>query len=86
MVYYSISQKVNKPKILNLKREVGINIKSKETSIAIRSKYSYHSPPLQHCILHVSAQVWQLGFYIHACTNETHSLAPLQDLIPTLAS
>ena len=23
--------------------------------------------------------------YIHACTNETHSIANLQDLIPTLA-
>ena len=29
---------------------------------------------------------FQLGNYIHACTNETHSLANLQDLIPTLAS
>ena len=43
---------------------------------------------MQHCILHVSAQVLelQLGSYIHTCTSETHSLAPLQDLIPTLAS
>ena len=29
---------------------------------------------------------FQLGRYIHACTNETHSLANLQDLIPTLAA
>ena len=29
---------------------------------------------------------FQLGSYIHACTNETHSLANLQDLIPTLAA
>ena len=28
----------------------------------------------------------QLGSYIHTCTNETYSLAPLQDLIPTLAN
>ena len=28
---------------------------------------------------------FQLGSYIHACTNETHSLTNLQDLIPTLA-
>ena len=28
---------------------------------------------------------FQLVSYIHACTNETHSLANLQDLIPTLA-
>ena len=44
---------------------------------------------MQHCLLHVSAQVaieLQLGGYIHTCTNEIHSLAPIQDLIPTLAS
>ena len=29
---------------------------------------------------------FQLGSYIHACTNETHVLANLQDVIPTLAS
>ena len=28
---------------------------------------------------------FQLGNYIHECTNETHFLAKLQDLIPTLA-
>ena len=28
---------------------------------------------------------FQLGSYIHACTDETHSLANIQDLIPTLA-
>ena len=28
---------------------------------------------------------FQLGNYIHACRNETNSLANLQDLIPTLA-
>ena len=27
----------------------------------------------------------QLGSYIHPCTNYTHSLVYLQDLIPTLA-
>ena len=27
---------------------------------------------------------FQLGSYIHACTNETHSLVNLQDLIPIL--
>ena len=29
---------------------------------------------------------FQLGSYIYACTNETHSLANLKDLIPTLAA
>ena len=28
---------------------------------------------------------FQLCSYIHTCTNETHLLANLQDLIPTLA-
>ena len=28
---------------------------------------------------------FQLGSYIHACTNETRVLANLQDVIPTLA-
>ena len=27
-----------------------------------------------------------LASYIHACTNETHSIANEQDLIPTLAA
>ena len=29
---------------------------------------------------------FQLGSYIHACINKTHSLANLQDLISTLAN
>ena len=28
---------------------------------------------------------FQVGSYIHACTNEAHSLTNLEDLIPTLA-
>ena len=28
---------------------------------------------------------FQLGRHIHACINEKHALANLQDLIPTLA-
>ena len=28
----------------------------------------------------------QLGSYVHTYTNETHSPAPLQDLIPTLVA
>ena len=35
-------------------------------------------------LLFMQAQ-FQLGSYIHACTNETHSLANLQDLIPSMA-
>ena len=48
--------------------------------------YTYVHGITINCILHVFGQEWQLGCYIHTCTNETHSLAPLQDLIPTLAS
>ena len=53
-----------------------------------RAVVNYHSPTTgsQHWLLHVFAQV-QLQLHshihIHSCTNETHSLAPLQDLIPT---
>ena len=32
----------------------------------------------------VHANTFYLGNYIHASTNEAHSLANLQDLIPTL--
>ena len=42
---------------LNLKRELGIDRHTK----VIASKYNYHSPPMQHCILQVFAQV-----YVHA--------------------
>ena len=35
------------------------------------------------CLDHTTQ--FQLGSYIHACTNETQSLANLQDIIPTLA-
>ena len=57
---------------LKFKKGVGITIKSKETS----SKLAIH--------LIMQTQL-QLGKYIHVCINETHSLANLQDLIPTLA-
>ena len=33
----------------------------------------------------MQTQLFQLGSYIHGITNEAHSLANLQDLIPTLA-
>ena len=52
------------------------------------NKYSYHSPPmwLALCSVGVCSSIQlQLGCYIHTCKNKTHSLAPLQDLIPTLA-
>ena len=34
--------------------------------------------------LFMQAQL-QMGSYVHACTNETHSLANIQELISTLA-
>ena len=43
-----------------------------------------HSPP---SILHVFTQVYNCSWVsVHTCTNETHSLALLQDLIPTWAA
>ena len=33
--------------------------------------------------LFIQAQFQLVASYIHACTNETHSIANLQDLIPT---
>ena len=59
-------------KNLKFKKGVGIAIKSKETS----SKLVIY--------LIIQTQL-QLGRYIHACINETHCLANLQDLISTLA-
>ena len=39
-----------------------------------------------HSTSHTGYYFSWLASYIHACTNETHSIANLQDLIPTLAS
>ena len=42
---------------------------------------------MQHGILHICLLNQLVNYiYIRACTNETHSLAPLQDLIPILAA
>ena len=46
--------------------------------------YIYISPP---SMLHVFTQVYNCSWVdVHTCTNETHSLALLQYLIPTLAA
>ena len=61
-------------KNLNLKRGIRTVIK----------RVVNHSPP---SILHVFTQVYNCSWVgVHTCTNETHSLALLQDLIPTLAA
>ena len=36
--------------------------------------------------VHANNSNWLASSYIHTCTNETHSVANLQDLIPTLAA
>ena len=87
--------KINKK--LNFKRGVGITIKSKETSGKLAIYNSYENPdyPLYkpHWLLFVAFcacsckhnSSW-LANYTHACTNETHTIANLQDFIPTLAA
>ena len=37
-------------------------------------------------LVSIDDKQFQLGSYIHTCTNETHSLTNLQDLIPILAA
>ena len=50
----------------------------------VRKQVVNHSPP---SILHVFTQVYNCSWVgVHTCTSETHSLALLQDLIPTLAA
>ena len=36
-------------------------------------------------LMQTQFQLGTIASYIHACTNETHSITNLQDLIPTLA-
>ena len=45
-----------------------------------------HSTLATICVCSCKHNSNWLASYIHACTNETHSVAYLQDLIPTLAS
>ena len=61
-----------KNKLLEINKGVGIAIKSNETSSKL-------------AIWLIMQTQLQLGRYVHVCINETHSLANLQDLIPTLA-
>ena len=70
------------------KKGVGNAIKSKETSMQVQPSSQQlaitHQPALATCgCLNtiVAGQIRQL----RSCTNETHSLAHLQDLIATLA-
>ena len=51
--------------------------------IKVRKQVLNHSPSILHVFTQVHICSW-VG--VHTCTNETHSLAPLQDLIPTLAA
>ena len=61
--------KINKN--LKIKKGVGIATKSKETSSYQASYLADHTNTVDR--------------YTHACINEPHSIANLQDLIPTLA-
>ena len=69
---------------LVFKKGVGITIRSTETSgkLAI-----YLQPTLATiCVCSYKQNSSWVASYIHACTNETHSIANLQDLIPTLVA
>ena len=67
---------------------VGIDIKSKETSSLQYIAITHHPCSIVYCMCllkyRIAAQ-W-VATYIRTCTSETHSLAPLQHLIPTLAN
>ena len=76
-------------------RRAMLTLKSEVVRNQVRSynqQYSYHSTT--HVALYTacvcSSIELQLGSYIRTyvrtCTNETPSLAPLQDLIPTLVN
>ena len=63
-------------KILNLRKEVGIAIKNKETSIqSAQTRYV--------AIMHQPAVTISSTMYMHVQIK--HSLVHIQDLIPTLA-
>ena len=54
--------------------------------LATKLLATHSTGSINYC-LHLFMQTqFQLDSYIYACTNETHSLANLQDLIPTLAA
>ena len=66
--------------------------KSKEISGKLRNYLARRNcrlPTLQATLATICVFMqtqFKLGSYIHACTNETHSIANLQDLIPSLAA
>ena len=73
---------------------MGITIKNKETSgkLAIQlyeiPDYPLYKPQCMAtiCVCSCKHNSNWLASCIHTCTNETHSVANLQDLIPTLAA
>ena len=92
--YISLSIPTIKYYILNdknykFKKEVGITVKvgKQVTSYLAKKLLSTCSTGSidYYLCLFVQTQ-FRLGSYIHACINKTHSLASVQDLIPTLAT
>ena len=69
--YCTIKSKQTRNK-QKFQKGVGITIKSKETSSKLATLY-------------LADHTNTVGRYTHARINEAHSLANLQDLIPTLA-
>ena len=92
--YSTIKSKQTRNKKLKFKRGVGISIKRMETSsklhnyLAMKLLTTHSTSHIGYYLCLFMQTQLQLGSYsyIHACTNETHSMANLQDLIPTLAA
>ena len=76
---------VNKLKNFNFKKGVGIAIRKQVASYLAMKLLTTHSIRSIGNYLCKNKSSW-VASYIHAYTNKTHSLANLQDLIPTLAS
>ena len=77
--------KQEKNKCLKFKKGVGITIKNKESSCKL-GIYTLQTALATICVCSCKHKSSWLASDIHTCTNETHSIANLQDLIPTLAS
>ena len=83
--YCTIKSKQTK----NLESKLGLQYKVRKQVVSYLAKklLATHSTSSISCYLFLFMQTqFQLGSYIHTCTNETYSLANVQDLIPSLAA
>ena len=85
ILYY----KINKLEIFKKGIAIGIAIKVRKQVASYLAKKllaTYTTGSIGYYLCLLMQTQFQLGGYIHAPKNETHSLANLQDLFPTLAS